>query len=106
MKVYAQLCPSDLRAGDRERVGKLLDELDEDGMVTFFQQVPLTPQEARVIQILKEAREIGDRLNVMDRTLPSLPHTEIAECYRRLRALGDEVGDVVAGEGLHSTILK
>jgi hypothetical protein len=106
MKVYAQLCPPDLRAGDRERVGKLLDDLDEDGMITFFQQVPLTPQAARVVQMLKEARELGDRLNVMDRTLPTLPHTEIAECYHRLRALGDEIGDVLAAEGLHSTILK
>jgi hypothetical protein len=104
MKVYAQLCPSDLPREDREGFGKLLDALDEDGMITFFQQVPLAPPAARVVQILKEARELGDQLNVMDRTLPSLPHTEIAECYRRLRALSDELDDVVAAQALHSTI--
>lgn len=106
MKVFAQLCPTDLRREDRERFGKLLDDLDEDGMVAFFQQVPLAPPAARVIQILTEARELGERLNVMDRTLPSLPHTEITECYRRLRALGDEIGDLVAAEALHSTLPK
>jgi hypothetical protein len=50
----------------------------------------------RLLGILREARELGDRLNAMDRTLPVLPHTEIAACYRRLRALGDEVGDLAA----------
>ena len=106
MKVYAQLCPPDLRREDRERLGKLLDDLDEDGMIAFFHQLPLAPQAARVLGILKEARELGDRLNVMDRTLPSLPHTEIAECYRRLRALGDEISDLVAADVLHSTLQK
>ena len=103
MKVYAQFFPPDLRAEDRERFAKLLDDLDEDGMVTFFHQVPLAPQVARVLGILTEARELGDRLNVMDRTLPVLPHTEIAACYRRLRTLGDEISDLVATDALHST---
>jgi hypothetical protein len=62
--------------------------------------LPLDAQTARVIGILKEARELGDRLNAMDRTLPVLPHPEIATCYQRLRALGDEIGDVVAADAL------
>jgi hypothetical protein len=106
LKMYAQLCPKDLRREDRERFGTLLDDLDEDGIVKFFQQLPLTPQATRVVQILNEARGLGDRLNVMDRTLPSLPHTEIAECYLRLRALGDEIGDLAAAETLQSTAQK
>ena len=100
MKVYAQLCPQDLRPVDRDRFLRLLDELDEDGVTAFFQQMPLDAQMARVVGILQEARELGDRLNAMDRTLPVLPHTEITVCYDRLRVLGDEIGDLVAADVL------
>jgi hypothetical protein len=48
------------------------------------------------VQILKEARDLGDRINVLDRTLPVLPHAEITEYYTRLRALGNEIGDLQA----------
>jgi ferritin-like metal-binding protein YciE len=48
------------------------------------------------MEILKEARALGERINVLDRTLPALPHAEIAECYSRLRALGNEIGDMEA----------
>jgi hypothetical protein len=98
LTVYARLCPQDLRSGDRDRFLRLLDELDEDGMIAFFQQLPRDARAARVLEILKEARELGDRLNAMDRTLPVLPHTEITACYDRLRVLGGEIGDLVAAE--------
>jgi hypothetical protein len=62
----------------------------------FFDRCPLEPQTKRALQILKDARGLGDRINVMDRTLPVLPHTEITECYNRLRALGNEIGDMEA----------
>ncbi len=100
MAVYGRLCPQDLRPEDRKRFVGLVDERDEDGVIAFFQQLPLDAQTARVIAILGEAREIGDRLNAMDRTLPVLPHTEIAACYDRLRALGNEIGDLVAADVL------
>ncbi len=103
MKLYAQVCPPDLEGASRARFMQLLDDLDEDGMVAFFQSVRLSPKTARVVAILKEAREIGDRLNVMDRTLPTLPHPEIGECYTRLRALGEEMGNLLASDALHST---
>jgi hypothetical protein len=98
MQVYARLCPPDLRPPDRERFLQLLDALDEDGMIAFFQQVPLGPRLAHVLGVLTEARELGDRLNVMDRTLPVLPHTEIATCYDRLRTLGNDIGDLIAAD--------
>ena len=100
LTVYARLCPQDLRPGDRDRFLRLLDELDEDGMIAFFQQLPRDARAARVLDILKEARELGDRLNAMDRTLPVLPHTEITACYDRLRVLGGEIGDLVAADVL------
>lgn len=100
MAVYARLCPQNLPSADRERFLRLLDEMDEDGVIAFFQHLPLDAQTARAVGILREAREIGDRLNAMDRTLPVLPHTEIAACYDRLRFLGGEIGDLVAADQL------
>lgn len=100
MAVYARLCPRELRRDDHDRFLRLLDELDEDGAIAFFQQMPLDAQTARIIGILGEARGLSDRLNAMDRTLPVLPHIEIAACYDRLRVLGSEIGDLVAADVL------
>lgn len=96
LKVYTRLCPADLTPQERARFLDLLDRLDEDGMEAFFEQRTLEPRFRRVTQILGEARELGERINVLDRTLPVLPHGEITECYNRLRALGDEIGDLEA----------
>jgi hypothetical protein len=98
IQVYARLCPTDLRPADRERFLRLLEASDEDGMTAFFQQLPSEPKLARALGVLREARDLGDRLNAMDRTLPVLPHTEIAACYDRLRILGNEIGDMIAAE--------
>jgi hypothetical protein len=70
--------------------------MDEDAIAGFFERIPAESTTKHLLEILREAREIGDRQNAMDRTLPVLPHTEIAACYRRLRSLGDEVGDLAA----------
>ena len=96
MNVYGRLCPPDLAAEERERFLALLDWQDEEGMETFFGSRPLETHAKRVVVILKEARELGERVNVLDRTLPSLPHAEITECYTRLRELGNEIGDLEA----------
>jgi len=96
MKVYASLCPSDLTLEDRERFLTILDHQDEEGMEAFFAARPLESQVRRMIGILKEARELGEQINVMDRMLPSLPHAEITESYARLRELGEEIGEILA----------
>jgi hypothetical protein len=96
MKVYARLCPSELVAPEREEFIRLLDGEDEDGMEEFFRRVPLDAKLTQVLRILREARELGTRLSVLDRTVPTLPHREISECYQRLHALGEQVGDLEA----------
>ena len=96
MRVYAHLCPSELVPAEREEFARLLDGEDEDGMEGFFRRVPLDVNLTQVLRILREARELGTRLSVLDRTVPTLPHREISECYRRLRALGEQVGDLKA----------
>ena len=96
MKVYARLCPSELVPAEREEFVRLLDGEDEDGMEGFFRRVPLDAKLIHVLRILREARELGVRLNVLDRTVPTLPHREVSECYRRLRTLGEQVEDLEA----------
>jgi len=96
MKVYARFCPADLAAKEREAVGGMLDRLDEDGMEAFYGRLPTDPRRQKVLEILREARGLGDRLNVMDRTVPALPHTEITATYDRLRALGGLIDELEA----------
>jgi hypothetical protein len=100
MKVYARLCPPHVSPEERESFVQLIDRQDEDGMAAFFDRHPGDAASQRVRKILQEAREIGDRVNVLDRTLPSLPHIEIGECYARLRSLGDELASLDASAAL------
>jgi hypothetical protein len=98
MRVYTRLLPTDASAQDREQLVALAERMDEDGVTAFFAGRPVSPQARRVLEILSSARQLGDRINVLDRTLPVLPHAEITECYHRLRALGNEIADLeVAG---------
>ena len=101
MKVYARLCPPALSPEEKAEFLKILDNMDEDGMEELFKRHPLTPEAVRAIAILREARELGDRINVLDRVLPVLPHAEITECYNRLRVLSDQIGDLEAAGVLH-----
>ena len=100
MKVYSRLLPKDASRQDREQLLAMADRLDEDGVTAFFAQRPISPQVRRVLEILTSARQLGERINVLDRTLPVLPHAEITECYHRLRALGNEVADLEAAGAL------
>jgi hypothetical protein len=96
LKVYGRLCPAAVSREEREEFLNLLDRLDEDGIEEFFKRHPLTAEGTRATAILREARELGDRINVLDRVLPVLPHAEITECYNRLRELADEIGNLEA----------
>ncbi len=96
LKVYAQLCPKDLPPNEGQEFLRLLDQLDEDGMEAFFSRHRPSGEAERALEILREARELGDRINVLDRTIPALPHPEIAECYVRLRELGNQLGNLEA----------
>jgi hypothetical protein len=100
MKVYTRLLPKDTSPHDREQLVALVDRLDEDGVSAFFAEQPASSQVRRVLEILTTARQLGDRINVLDRTLPVLPHAEITECYQRLRALGNEIADLEAAGAL------
>ena len=99
-KVYARLLPAGATAQHRARLTALVDQMDEEGITTFLEERTLAPPVRRVLEILKAARDLGDRINVLDRTLPILPHAEITECYEQLRALGAEVAELEAAGAL------
>ncbi len=96
LKVYTGLCPKELSSEERQEFLSLLEHLDEDGVEAFLSRRQPSGEIKRAVEILKEARELGDRINILDRTLPALPHAEITECYSRLRALGNEIGNLQA----------
>jgi hypothetical protein len=96
MKAYSRFCPADLGTEGRETFARLVDRLDEDGMEAFFASLPPDARRVKVVEVLKEARALGERLNVMDRTLPALPHSEIAGAYERLRELGGMIEELDA----------
>lgn len=96
MKVYAQLCPTGLSPDEKLGFLNILDRMDEDGMEAFFEPRQVASEAAKAVRILREARQLADRINVLDRVLPVLPHAEITECYNRLRVLGDEIGNLEA----------
>ncbi len=95
LKVYTQICPKDLPPNERQEFLNVLDRLDEDGMEAFFGRIRLSSEAERAVRVLQEARELGDRINVLDRTVPALPHGEITECYARLRTLGHEIENLM-----------
>lgn len=90
-QVYGRLCPANLSAEERASFLEILGQHDEDGLVRFFESHPLDGRAQKALTLLKEAREIADRLNILDRTLPALPHAEIGDAYARLRQLGAEI---------------
>ncbi len=100
LRVYPRLLPVDATAQVRAQVTAMVDRLDEEGVIAFLEGRTLAPAGRRVLDILKAARELGDRINVLDRTLPVLPHAEITECYERLRALGAEIAELQAAGAL------
>ncbi len=91
LKLYGEFCPKAVSPDERQEFLALLDRLDEDRVEAFFDRHQLADEAKRAVVVLKEARRLGDRINVLDRTLPALPHAEITECYVRLRALGREI---------------
>jgi hypothetical protein len=97
MRIYAGLCSTEGLRTSRARMGELLDRGDEDGMEALVGELPLDAAQREAVNLLREARQIGERLSVMDRTLPSLPHAEIGVCYRRLRELADALDVLLAG---------
>jgi hypothetical protein len=91
LRVYAGLCPADAMGQRHAEIAELLDRLDEDGMEALFKELVLEPERLAAAAILREARQLGERLNVMDRMLPSLPHAEIGGCYSRLREIAERL---------------
>jgi len=91
VQVLARLCPVHATAEERQEFVATIDRQDEEGVVAFLARHPADPAAQRLLKICRQAREIADRLNTLDRTLPGLPHSEICACYETLRSLERDI---------------
>jgi len=94
--VYAGLCQPEVAPEERAAFLEALDRQDEDGLVALLARQATGARGRRAMAILREARELGERIDILDRTLPALPHGELAGCYARLRELEGEIAGLEA----------
>ena len=77
-------------SGLTETQAKLLDDLlqaqDEEGMIALLEGATLQPAARQKFEILKAAKQVGDRLTEFSRTIP-LPHDKIQGMYPQMRDL-------------------
>ncbi|MFA5026624.1 MAG: hypothetical protein WC713_02015 [Candidatus Methylomirabilota bacterium] len=94
MQVLARLCPMHATAEERQEFVATIDRRDEEGVVAFLARHPADPAAQRLLEVCRQARQVADRLNLLDRTLPALPHSEICACYETLRSLERDIASL------------
>lgn len=88
---YIEMVPPGLSEAKREEVAGLAQRLDEDGLIAFLEGQGPGEEARRKMALLARAREIAERVNEFDRTLPILPHIEITRAYNELRRIRNEL---------------
>ena len=86
MKAMYALKESGLSEAEKQRLDELLRAQDEDGMSALLEGASLQPVARRKLEILKQAKRVGDRLTEYSRTIP-LPHDRIQALYPEIREL-------------------
>jgi hypothetical protein len=86
MKAMHALRASGLTEAQAERLDQLFQAQDEEGMIALLDDAALEPVARQKLEILKQAKQVGDRLTTLSRTIP-LPHDKIQALYPDLRAL-------------------
>ncbi|MDD5560006.1 hypothetical protein [Candidatus Methylomirabilis sp.] len=84
MKALHALRESGLTETQAQRLDELYQARDEDGMLTLLEASTLTPQANKMIDVLRQAKLVGERLTELGRTIP-LPHEKIQELYPQIR---------------------
>src|SRR5574337_794223 len=84
MKALHALRESGLTETPAQRLDELYQARDEDGMLTLLEASTLTPQANKMIDVLRQAKLVGERLTELSRTIP-LPHEKIQELYPQIR---------------------
>ena len=83
------LLTDDAPAEARKEADRLVAAQDEEGLIAFLEQQPLTEASSRRVQIVKQARPIALKVVELWRAIP-YPHDEVTGCYVEIRRLKDE----------------
>ena len=86
MKGLYALKESGLTEAQAQRLDELYQAQDEDGMLALLEGATLQPIARKKMEILKQAKLVGDRLTEFSRTIP-LPHDKIQALYPEMRDL-------------------
>ena len=86
MKGLYALKESGLTETQAQRLDELYQAQDEDGMLALLEGATLQPIARKKVEILKQAKLVGDRLTEFSRTIP-LPHGKIQALYPEMRDL-------------------
>jgi hypothetical protein len=83
------LLTEDAPAEARQRADQLVAANDEEGLIAFLEQQPLTEASRRRVEIVKQARPIALKVVELWRAIP-YPHDEVMRCYVEIRRLKDD----------------
>ncbi len=86
MKGLSALKEGGLTEAQAQRLDELYQAQDEDGMLALLEGATLQPIARKKLEILKQAKLVGDRLTEFSRTIP-LPHDRIQALYPEMRDL-------------------
>jgi hypothetical protein len=86
MKALNALRESSLTETQARQLDELCRAQDEDGILALLEGATLTPLAKQKIEILKQAKLVGERLTELSRIIP-LPHEKIQELYPQIRDL-------------------
>ncbi|MFQ5961861.1 MAG: hypothetical protein ACE5MG_10740 [Candidatus Methylomirabilales bacterium] len=80
------LLPEGLSATELQRVGVLVEQRDDVGLIAFLERLNLSPENRGRLQIIVEARPIALKIVELWREMP-LRHEEIEAHYKQLQHL-------------------
>ncbi|MCZ7625798.1 MAG: hypothetical protein C3F12_04795 [Candidatus Methylomirabilota bacterium] len=86
MKALHTLVESGLTENQAQQLEALYQARDEDGMLALLEEATLSAPAQQKIEILKQAKLLGERLTQLSRVIP-LPHERIQELYPQIREI-------------------
>jgi hypothetical protein len=94
-RVYALrlLDPMTQNREEAQRWRELVGGLDEDGIYRFLEGRQLKPEDAKRLELLKQAKAVGDRCTELGKQIP-LVHEDIHKAYDELRDLTAKVEEL------------
>ncbi len=92
------LLPEGLSGPELQKVEELVESRDDVALIGLLEQMNLSEQSRRRLQIIKEARPIAQTIVALWREMP-LRHEEIESQYKQLQQLKDRYDHIVPRRG-------